>query len=77
MRAMRTIDAAAAEIQAADPNTALTKTALRRLVVSGAVPSVRVGTKYLIDLAELDAYLAGEQREPKTARGIRRIEVRG
>lgn len=73
MRTMRTIDAAAAEIRAADPHTALTKTALRRLVVSGAVPSVRVGTKYLLDL---DAYLAGEQRAPEPVRGIRRIEVR-
>lgn len=76
MRAMRTIDAAAAEIRAADPHTALTKTALRRLVVSGAVPSVRIGQKYLFDLAELDAYLAGEQRESDPVRGIRRIEVR-
>lgn len=77
MRTMRTIDAAAAEIRAADPHTALTKTALRRLVVTGAVPSVRVGTKYLLDLDALDAYLAGEQRVPEPVRGIRRIEVRG
>lgn len=77
MRTMRTIDAAVAEIRAADPHTALTKTALRRLVVSGAIPSVRVGTKYLLDLDALDAYLGGEQREPESVRGIRRIEVRG
>lgn len=76
MRTMRTIDAAAAEIRAADPHTALTKTALRRLVVSGAVPSVRVGTKYLLDLEILDNYLGGQPQQQEIARnGIRRIEV--
>lgn len=60
MRTMRTIEQAVAEIRTEDPNTALTKTALRRLVVSGAVPSVRVGAKYLLDMAALDSYLAGE-----------------
>lgn len=72
---MRTIEQAAAEIRAADPQTALTKTALRRLVVSGAVPSVKVGNKYLLDLNGLDAYLAGEQREPEPPQGIRRIRA--
>lgn len=72
---MRTIEQAAAEIRAADPQTALTKTALRRLVVSGAVPSVKVGNKYLLDLNGLDAYLAGEQREPESSQGIRRIRA--
>lgn len=76
MRTMRTIDAAAAEIRAADPHTALTKTALRRLVVSGAVPSMRVGTKYLLDLEILDNYLGGQPQQQEIVRnGIRRIEV--
>lgn len=76
MRTMRTIDAAAAEIRAADPHTALTKTALRRLVVRGALPSVRVGTKYLLDLEILDNYLGGQPQQQEIVRnGIRRIEV--
>lgn len=76
MRTMRTIDAAAAEIRAADPHTALTKTALRRLVVSGAVPSVRIGQKYLVDLEILDNYLGGQPQQQEIVRnGIRRIEV--
>ena len=50
MRRMRTIDEAAAFLRQADPNTAVTKTALRRLVTSGQIPSVRVGAKYLVDL---------------------------
>lgn len=77
MRRMRTLTEAVTAIRAADPETALTRSALRRLVVTGAVPSVRVGTKYLLDLDALDAYLAGEQRAPEPVRGIRRIEVRG
>lgn len=40
---MRTIGEAIAEIRQADPGTAFTERALRRLVVSGAVPSVKVG----------------------------------
>lgn len=75
MRTMRTIEQAAAEIRAADPNTALTRTALRRLVVSGAIPTVRIGSKYLLDMAALDSYLAGEQREPESSQGIRRIRA--
>lgn len=75
MRTMRTIEQAVAEIRTEDPNTALTKTALRRLVVSGAVPSVRVGAKYLLDMAALDSYLAGEQKMPETPQGVRRIKA--
>lgn len=55
---MRGIDAAHAELLKADPACALTKTALRRLVVTGEIPSVRVGTKYLIDLDRLELYLS-------------------
>lgn len=55
---MRTIDQAAAYIQQSDPETAITKTALRRLVTTGQLPSVRVGVKYLVSLEALDAYLS-------------------
>lgn len=64
---MRTIDQAAAYIQQSDPETAITKTALRRLVTTGQLPSVRVGVKYLVSLEALDAYLSGaELVEDKT-----------
>lgn len=59
---MRTINEAAAYFQEADPNTSLTKTAVRRLVVSGAVPSVMIGTKYLVSLEALESYLEGRNR---------------
>ena len=57
---MRTINEAAVFLQQADPDTAVTKTALRRLVTSGQIPSVRVGAKYLIDLSALDEFLGGQ-----------------
>lgn len=56
---MRTIEQAAAWLQEADPETAVTKTALRRLVTTGQLPSVRVGSKYLVDLGTLEKYLQG------------------
>lgn len=56
---MRTIEQAAAWLQEADPGTAVTKTALRRLVTTGQLPSVRVGSKYLVDLGTLEKYLQG------------------
>ena len=57
MPRMRTIDQAAAWLQENDPGTAFTKTALRRLVVSGKLPSVKVGQKYLINLDTMEDYL--------------------
>lgn len=59
MSRIRTIDLAYDELLQADPGTALTRTGLRRLVVSGQLPSVRVGTKYLLDMEEIEAYLRG------------------
>lgn len=64
-------------IAANDPKTALTQTALRRLVKTGAIPSVRIGTKYLVALEAVEEYLQGSQQAvTKTARGaIRQVEV--
>lgn len=72
---MRTIDQAAEHLKAADPETALTKTALRRLVTTGALPSVKVGKKYLVSLEALDTYLCGDQETvmDKTVGGIRPV----
>lgn len=59
---MRGIEEGFREIQEKDPHTALTKTALRRLVTTGQIPSVKIGTKYLIDLDVVDQYFRGELR---------------
>lgn len=76
---MRTIDQAHAAMLEADPGCALAKTALRRLVVTGRVPSVRVGSKYLIDIDRLPDLLfaaEAEKSKPETVKGIRRLEAR-
>lgn len=77
---MRTLEDAHAELVADDPGCALTKTALRRLVVSGAVRSVKIGRKYLVDMSALDDYLRGVGTE-KSERaygggGVRRVDLR-
>ena len=47
---MRTIPEAMRDIQKIDPNTALTVTALRRMVNNGKIPYVSVASKRLINL---------------------------
>lgn len=56
----RTIDACFDEIKRQDPDTALTRTALRRLVTSGAIPSVRIGRKFLVNTDNVWGFLRGE-----------------
>ena len=56
---MRGIDAAYDFLKAADPETELTPTGFRRLVVTGQIQSVKVGTKYLVNLDKLEEFLAG------------------
>ena len=56
----RTIREAAAHFREKDPQTCLTETAIRTLLRTGAVPSIRVGKKYLVTVEALEAYLTGE-----------------
>ncbi len=64
----RTIREAAAYFQEADPHTCLTETAIRTLLRTGAVPSARVGRKYLVTIEALEAYLEGAAGPVKTAK---------
>jgi len=57
---MRTIEQTAAYLRETDPECALSKTALRRMVKEGQVPSVRVGQKALLDLDTIEDYLTGK-----------------
>ena len=66
MRA-RTIREAASYFRETDPQTCLTETAIRRLICSGTVPSVRVGRKYLVTVEALEAYLSGAVQPPAKA----------
>lgn len=74
---MRTIEKGYAEMVAADPGLCLTKSAFRRMVVTGQIPSTKVGTKYLIDLDQVELYMTGRLQvvpPPVAAQnGIRRV----
>ena len=76
---LRKINDAIEELRRSDPGSALTKSALRRMVTTGAIPSVRVGQKYLLDVDQLEE-LFSRGTKPQTAplpeavEGIRRIE---
>lgn len=49
----RTIKGAVQELQAEDPNTQITKYLLRKLVMSGEIPSLKTGKKYIVNVDEL------------------------
>lgn len=72
---MRGIKQAITELRQIDANTALTEKALRRLVIEGAVPSVRIGRKYLINFDTLQEILRGgiSATVPAAQGGIRRV----
>ena len=76
---MRTIKEAVAKFHAADPATAITETYLRRLVVTGQVPHVKAGNKYLINMDVLSHFLEGQENKksapPQQTGVIRQITV--
>lgn len=62
---MRTIAETMKLVREQDPDTGLTETALRRMVIAGELPAVvKVGTKYLVNVDSLIQYLNGNT--PKT-----------
>ncbi len=75
---MRTLDECYRELKELDPNTAVSKYFVRRLALSGAIPTVKCGCKRLINLDGLIAYLNEPHTEPlpdtsQTVNGIRKI----
>ena len=56
-----TIEAAARRYE----GTALTASAIRRLVRSGEIPSRKVGVKYLISIDAIEAWLKGDGNDTK------------
>ena len=73
---LRTLEQAHAELLAVDPSCALARTALRRMVIAGQIPSVRVGAKYLVDIDRLPEYLSQPKEDkPKPGGKIRPIDV--
>ena len=63
MKRIRTIQGAYEEIKAADPNTGITLSAIRRAVSTGEIPSRRIGSrggyKYMVDLDNVIVYFTG------------------
>ena len=78
MLRMRTIKEAAAELRAMDAKTAITETHIRRLVLSGEVPSFKAGKKYLLNMDALLQYFEAVQAVPPqpAEHKIPRIPVR-
>ena len=76
---MRTITEAAAEIKALDPHTAITPYHIRQLAITGVLPRVKAGKKYLISLDALLEYMLDPTAEKfrtqpaAVVNGIRRI----
>ncbi len=56
----RTIKEAYAYFKEADPNTAVTENFIRKLLITGKVPCVKVGRKFLVTLEALEEYLNGQ-----------------
>ena len=54
---MRTVNTAYEELICDDPNTAVTKNAIRQIVNSGKIPSLRFGNRTVFDLDDLEKYL--------------------
>lgn len=54
---IRTIDKLHEELMADDPGCALTRSALRRLVVTGVIPSTKIGQKYLVSREAVEKYM--------------------
>lgn len=59
MTRMRTAEGALQIIKEQDPDTAVTLRFIRRLISTGALPSIPVGRKKLINVDALLEYLAG------------------
>lgn len=62
MLRIRMMKEAYEELKKADPGTAITQSYIRRLVISGVIPSIRVGNRYLINMEDLEEYLANPDR---------------
>ena len=76
---MRTIDQAYQWLIENDPETCLSKYALRQAVVSGQIPSFKCGKKYLVNLQLIESWLQGNvtlQENTEIVGGVRRITVK-
>ena len=75
MARMRMLQEAFAYLVEKDPETAITRHALRRMMLSGTIPCVSVGRRRLVNLDILDDFLEHPERfiPPQESGKIRRI----
>lgn len=59
MEKIRTINGAAEELRRQDPQTPISSGMLRRWILSGALPAIKSGNKYLINMETLRRFLEG------------------
>ena len=62
MDRIRTVNTAYEEIISNDPNTALTKSAIRSLLKDGTIPSLKIGNKVIFDMNDLEKILSKASR---------------
>lgn len=70
---LRTLSEAYNYIKEQDPDTALTPWAIRIMIVSGEVPCIKSGKKYLIDMDRLLDYLTGKTVQLKESEDERKL----
>lgn len=75
---MRTVQEAARELKELDAHTCMTAYHIRRLCLTGVLPTVRAGKKILLNLDTLIEYMQDPTAEkfriqPAAVNGIRRI----
>ena len=70
---MRTLPETIKYLQQQDPDTAITLTALRRMVKQGKIPAFHAGNKALIDVDTLGEYLFKPGEKKPVQSEIRRI----
>lgn len=63
---VRTIKGVVDELRKDDPDTSVTEYAIRSWIKSGALPSVKSGNKYLLDMEVVRKFLAGDLRSNET-----------
>lgn len=56
MKKIRTIESAYKEIHKRDPKSNLSRSFLRKLVITGEIPSKKSGNRYLVTLEDIDDY---------------------
>ncbi len=69
---MRTIGETYNYIKEQDSETSITPFALRRMVLSGVIPSVRSGKKFLIDIDLINESLHKTIKQPEPECGVMR-----